>query len=114
VTFDSEKGNDMNQTINDGVHAVRAAGQKVLDRVESAADEVRTEAREAGGRLTSHSGRRFGKRSGKRFSIGFGKRDRKRDHHRGRTAGLVASATSVIAFLVTLVARRRHNHHDES
>ncbi|NUR63852.1 MAG: hypothetical protein HOV87_35105 [Catenulispora sp.] len=85
----------MNQTIHDGVHAVRAAGHKVLDRVESAADEVRTEARGAQGKLTR-----------------FGKRNRKRDHKRGRIAGLTASATSVIAFVATYVVRRRRHQRE--
>ncbi|GAA2015659.1 hypothetical protein GCM10009839_08740 [Catenulispora yoronensis] len=83
----------MNQSINDGVHAVRAAGQRVLDRVETAAGEVRHEAAEAGDRLVHAT-----------------KKSKKRDRARGRkrAAGIVASTTSVLAFLGALVMRRKN------
>jgi hypothetical protein len=81
----------MNHTINDGVHAVRHTGQRVLDRVENAAGGVAKEARGVSERLTH--------------------KNKKPDKKRGRAAGVAAS---VAAFFVALTVRRRRKQDNKS
>lgn len=77
----------MNNSINDGVQAVRHTGQRVLDRVESAAGEVAKEARGVGDRLTH--------------------KNKKPKRKPSKIAGVAAS---VAAFVVALTVRKRRKH----
>jgi len=74
----------MNNNISDGVQAVRHTGQRVLERVESAAGEVAKEARGIGDHLPH--------------------KNKKPKRKRSKVAGLVGS---VVAFVVALTVRKR-------
>jgi len=115
----------MTRIVSDGVHVVRATGQRVLDGVGAAAEEVRHEAHKAREHLPGNgkSGR-FGK-SGKLSGLGksakakfgkpskfgrFGKSDKsdKSGKMGSRAAELVAStAGAIAAFVVTAFVRGR-------
>src|SRR3954453_22457135 len=112
----------MTRIVSDGVHVVRATGQRVLDGVGAAAEEVRHEAHKAREHLPGNgkSGR-FGK-SGKLSGLGksakakcgkpskfgrFGKSD-KSGKMGSRAAELAAStAGAIAAFVVPAFVRGR-------
>ncbi|MBW8803851.1 MAG: hypothetical protein JF587_08310 [Catenulisporales bacterium] len=104
----------MTRIVSDGVHVVRATGQRVLDGVGAAAEEVRHEAHKAREHLPGNgkSGKtgRLGKLSkSAKAKIGKpGKSSGKTSMMRSRTAELVAStAGAIAAFVVTALVRGR-------
>ncbi|MFL6114376.1 MAG: hypothetical protein ACJ786_23900 [Catenulispora sp.] len=108
----------MTRIVSDGVHVVRATGQRVLDGVGAAAEEVRHEAHKAREHLPGNgkSGK-LGKlsRSAKSAKARIGKpgQQSRSGMMRSRTAELVAStAGAIAAFVVTALVRgRRRDQH---
>lgn len=102
----------MTRIVSDGVHVVRATGQRVLDGVGAAAEEVRHEAHKAREHLPGNgkSGRLGKLGESAKSKVGRIKPGKPggSGRKRSRAAELVAStAGAVAAFVVTALVRGR-------